>query len=97
MNQDLAPTNGATARSGWLQQSVQQFFNTVNWDNQPPEIQLWLNAAPEAAQTSSLFLTVGQFFGALNWEGSHVAAPLKPIESAEVKNEFTLDDFSDLF
>lgn len=101
MNHVVAQTNGAAAQSlDWLQQSVQQFFSAVNWDDQPPEIQhLLLNTEPETAQTLSLFLTVGQFFGAFNWEGHNVAASLKPTSEpvAEAKDTFTLDDFSDLF
>jgi hypothetical protein len=101
MNHVVAQANGAAAKSSdWLQQSVQQFFSAVNWNDRPSVIQhLLLNTELETAQTPSLFLTVNQYFGAFDWEGRNVAAPLKSSTKpvAEAKDEFTLDDFSDLF
>lgn len=94
-------TNGATA-AGWLKQTVEQFFSHVNWEDQPPEIQILRHtAAPGQAQSLSLLLTVNQFLSAINWEGGAVAQPIKPaVEpsgSTQQPNAFTLEDFSDLF
>jgi hypothetical protein len=74
MNPLLTPTNGSkphVEKSAWLQQTVQQFFNGFNWEDQPPEIQK-LRAAFQANDTEplSLRLTVSQFFGSINWEGN---------------------------
>lgn len=102
MNHALAQTNGASNLSqGWLRQSIQQFFTTVNWDDQPLEIQhLRMASSQETSQGLSLFLPVSQFFSAFNWDGS-TAAPLKPPkpveQPAKPEDNFTLDDFSDLF
>lgn len=109
----LTPTNGSKPHvetSAWLQQTVQQFFNGFNWEDQPPEVQE-LRAASQAdnAEPLSLKLTVSQFFGAINWDGSWTTAlPTHPeltfpvdLSAIDVPNPdddgFTLDDFSDLF
>jgi hypothetical protein len=95
--------------SSWLQQTVQQFFNGFNWEDQPPEVQQ-LRAASQAddAAPLSLKLTVSQFFGSINWEGNRsIAAPihqeltfpedLLAIDVPPEDDGFTLDDFSGLF
>lgn len=111
MSPVLTPTNGSKPhvdKSSWLQQTVQQFFNGFNWEDQPPEVQE-LRAASQAdnAEPLSLKLTVSQFFGSINWEGNHaIATPTHPeltfedlsaIDIPPDDDGFTLDDFSDLF
>ncbi|WNZ22811.1 hypothetical protein HJG54_08050 [Leptolyngbya sp. NK1-12] len=104
MNQAaLLQTNGAAAHSpqAWLKQTVQQFFGSINWEDQPPEIQhLRLVNAQTDPQPLSLFLTVDQFFSAFNWAGDGTRPTpqplIEPMPNSE-SNGFTLEDFSDLF
>lgn len=101
----LAHTNGhsaaAPAPSSWLQQSVQQCFSQFNWDDTPPEIQELRQTTTQPGQESlSLTLTVDQFFNAINWQGSSIAAlpQSEPARQPGTTNDaFTLEDFSDLF
>ncbi|NJR39230.1 MAG: hypothetical protein HC781_10875 [Leptolyngbyaceae cyanobacterium CSU_1_4] len=108
----LAPTNGSkphVEKSSWLQQTVQQFFQGFNWEDQPAEVQQ-LRAAAQAdnAAPLSLKLSVSQFFGSINWEGNRsIALPTHPdlpltedllaIDAPPKDDGFTLDDFSGLF
>lgn len=96
----LPHPNGATEKpsQAWLKQTVQQFFNGINWDNHPPEIQQ-LRSVQGDAQLLSLLLTVNQFFSAVNWDDSSVASPLPlPAPAADAEADtFTLEDLSDLF
>jgi hypothetical protein len=97
--------NGSTPKSqSWLHHSVQKFFSGINWEDQPPEVQeIKLNIMEAAAQgqptTLSLQLSVSQFFSAIAWDGTPVAAApnnfLTP--EASTANSFTLEDFTDLF
>jgi hypothetical protein len=113
MNPVLAPTDRSKPhmeKSAWLQQTVQQFFSGFNWEDHPPEVQE-LRAASQAddAEPLSLTLTVSQFFGTINWEGNHAIATPTHSELTFIENlsaiavpnsnddDFTLDDFSDLF
>jgi hypothetical protein len=83
----------------WLQSSVQDFFVAVNWDDHPPEIRPSALAATDVnPEPFSLEMSVSRFFATINWDGNAIAAPT-PVEQpkATPKNEFTLDDFSDLF
>jgi hypothetical protein len=99
----LNPTNGAKPHSQpWLVLSVQQFFSTINWEDNPPELQeMKLTAAQTEGGTLSLTLTVNQFFTAVNWEGAAIASVpnISEVPTSEVSSidKFTLDDFSDLF
>lgn len=106
----LMHTNGSTgsASSGsassshtWMQQSVQQFFKAVNWDDHPPELQaLKQSVTPDQDPSFWLTMTVQQFFSAMNWEDSEIAALPDRAETANPPartDAFTLDDFSDLF
>ncbi len=103
----LAHTNGnghgAATPDGtaWLRQSVQQRFSQFNWDDTPPEIQeLRQTTTQPGQQILSLTLTVNQFFNAINWQGSSIAAPPQsdaPAQSNAMNDAFTLEDFSDLF
>lgn len=89
----------------WLYSSVQTFFTTCNWDDQPiaptPQMvqQLEQAAAIEPLTELSFNLPVGQFFAAIHWEGTAVRLPLvEPLELlSEPTDDFTLTDFSDLF
>jgi hypothetical protein len=96
----LPQTNGSSIHppQAWLKQSVQQFFNAVNWENHSLEIQTLRLAAQSESQPCSLLLTVNQFFSTINWEGD-AATPPKPTPSPATSADsiFTLDDFSDLF
>lgn len=100
---ELAQTNGAASPQAWLKQTVQQFFSSVNWDDQPPEIQhLRLANAQAEPQSLSRFLTVSQFFNSFNWVGDSSVSTASPSQFlvepvADTNNVFTLDDFSDLF
>jgi hypothetical protein len=93
--------NGAAAYplQAWLNQTVQQFFGSINWADHPPELQrLQLTAHLDQSQSLNL-LTVNQFFNAINWEGNPVT-PLnslgEPISDSEV-DTVTLEDFFELF
>jgi hypothetical protein len=100
-NGSHAHTNGHTHHSNWGTLTVQQFFRAVNWEDNPPEVQeMKMTASEEEGAALSLVLTVGQFFSAVNWDGSAIAAaPLTPTpaEPPTPVNNFTLEDFSDLF
>ena len=94
-------SNGLGATSpAWLLQSVQQFFQGVNWENQSPAIQSLRLAAAQPNQTLSLLLPVNQFFSAFNWDDPvNQSMPAANIQAeADAKaDDFTLDDFSSLF
>lgn len=97
-------SNGAVASVGkpWLRQTVEQFFRVINWEDHPPEVQHLRQqtaAHQNASPPVSLLLTVSQCFGAINWEGNSVAQPPKSTEPihAQEPDDFTLNDFSDLF
>lgn len=95
----LPQTNGSSAYSSQagLKQTVQQFFNAVNWENHSPQIQTLLAAAQGEPQ-SSMLLTVSQFFSTINWDSDAAMAPSPNAVSASQANDiFTLEDFSDLF
>jgi hypothetical protein len=83
-----------------LKQTVQEFFRSINWDDQPLEVQQLRLTAQIESQPLSLLLTVNQFFSTINWEGSAIApVPSRPVASESNSNSdtLTLDDFSDLF
>lgn len=97
--------NALQETQNWLHSSVQTFFTTCNWEDQPiaptPQVvqQLEQAAAIEPLAELSFTLQVGQFFAAMNWEGT----PARPTEAeplelpSEPIDSFTLTDFSDLF
>jgi hypothetical protein len=99
MMASLPHTNGSNAYppQAWLKQTVQHFFNGINWDDHPPEVQT-LRLAGQDEPKSSLLLTVNQFFSTINWEGG-AATPPKPnsAPASSAEEVFTLEDFSDLF
>lgn len=101
----LPSTNGSSAyrpAQAWMQSSVQKFFSNINWEDNPPEVQEAKQASSEPGHTGPLSLTmsVSQFFAALNWDGSAIAAPVPQAQEPpqpSKPDEITLDDFSSLF
>ncbi|MCU0551337.1 MAG: hypothetical protein MUC48_18470 [Leptolyngbya sp. Prado105] len=109
----MASTLAPQDTQNWLHSSVQTFFSTCNWENQPqrsiPQARstaqdvafLEQAAATESFTELSFELKVKQFFAAMNWEGAAVAgvsvAPEPDIQFDEPNGSFTLTDFSDLF
>jgi hypothetical protein len=101
----LLSTNGNAGMvqsQAWLHSSVQEFFTTVNWEDQLPEVQeIKLQALQGTDQSLKLTLSVSQFFGAIPWEGMMAAAPVPTsppaLEEVSESDSFTLDAFSDLF
>jgi uncharacterized membrane protein len=95
--------NGHTQDQSWLQLSVQKFFLGVNWEDHPPAVQeMQLSARAAAAQGQpiplSLELSVSQFFAAIAWDGTSIAAANEPVlPSTSQADDFTLDDFTNLF
>lgn len=83
----------------WLQSSVHEFFSGINWDDHAPQPQADSQRMADVGQEPfSLEMSVSRFFATINWDGSTIAAPT-PIEPPKTtgRQEFTLDDFSDLF
>ncbi|NJL35363.1 MAG: hypothetical protein HC899_00410 [Leptolyngbyaceae cyanobacterium SM1_4_3] len=92
--------NGSTpTQDSWLQQTVHQFFTAFNWEGHSPEVQeLKLTALQGSDASLSLTLTVTQFFGAIAWDGSAIATtPSLTASTTPSTEDFTLEDFSDLF
>lgn len=103
----LLHTNGSKPHftmDSWLQTSTRKFFSSVNWDDNPPEVQEIKQKVADNPTTETLGrdLTVSQFFSAVNWDDDAAVAPpaadnfLSDLLE-EPANSFTLDDFSDLF
>ena len=94
-------TNGSASPSEktWLQQSVHQFFAAFNWEGHSPDVQeLKLTALQGSDAPLSLTLTVSQFLGAIAWDGNAIATtPNLSTPTATANEDFTLEDFSDLF
>lgn len=87
-------TSSNPALSNWQRLKVGEFFVGVSWEGQTDTTLL---LQPLQDESLSLTLTVNQFFAAINWEGQPIALthPLKPSDPSI--EEFTLEDFSDLF
>ena len=86
----------------WQRQTVQQFFGSCNWDDHSLKLQaLKLTATqPQGSdQPLSLTLKVQDFFAAVNWDGTAIAAFSKPEKVAieDSADDLTLDGFADLF
>lgn len=99
-----ASRNGSAttpANRDWLILTVQQFFSTVNWDDQPLAVQELKRTSMQTGGPLSLTLTVSQFMSAFPWDGKAIAAPValeEPPPVAETKGpDLTVDDFSNLF
>lgn len=98
----LPHRNGSSAYAdseAWQQSSVQTFFSRFNWEDSPPEVhEVKQAAARHSTEPLSLTLSVSQFFAAVNWEGTAIAAatpqPTAPVQKAD---DLTLDDFFNLF
>jgi len=78
----------------WLQQSVREFWQDVNWENQA--------IAPKGQakfQPLSLTLSVKNYFSLIPWENQAIAAtPISTPEPAEPPKSETLEDLlSDVF
>ncbi len=93
-----------TQSDDWLQRSVQQFFQTVNWEGRvlspPPAQELADDVAPMSFTPNPLDLTmsVTDYFNAIPWDGVPVIAALIPSDEPEdmssvADQEVTLDDF----
>ena len=83
----------------WLQFSVNNYFNTFNWDGQAAPMQQFTPSGNrEVAPTGPLSLdwSVGQFMNAVNWEGTHAVAPTTAAAPGKPAG-LMLTDFSDLF
>lgn len=99
----LPHKNGSAAvapADSWLLASVQKFFTGINWEDNPPEVQeIRMAAASEAGATSlNMTMSVCQFFAAVNWDGTEIAAaPAPVVEPVSKPDDLTLDDFSSLF
>jgi len=106
----LLHTNGSKPHvdmDAWLQTSTRKFFSSVNWDDNPPEIQeikqkVADTPTPESVEALNQDVTVGQFFAAVNWDDEAAVAPPASDDFLaelleEPANSFTLEDFSDLF
>ncbi|MGK7890590.1 MAG: hypothetical protein AB4042_14765 [Leptolyngbyaceae cyanobacterium] len=81
----------------WLTESVKDFFSGVNWENvkaPPPK----LPTMTSGERNLSPNMTVGEFFGAIPWEGELAIAPVPSVdifeaEAEPVADDLTLDDF----
>lgn len=102
----LPQMNGSSVykpSDAWLQASVQEFFSAVNWDDhalvQPSSDSSSATVTTGKSEALNLEMSVSRFFAAINWDGNAIAAPTQINEPtpAKPKQEFTLDDFSDLF
>ena len=86
--------------SNWLCLSVQDFFNTLNWQGTPqsPETN---GHRPDSVK--SLSQSVNEFFQAFIWEGtpavgqlpSHSSTP--PAQNPPEEEDVTIDDLMNLF
>ncbi len=98
MNAALFPSQ----EQNWLDSSVQEFFKTCNWDDHSIAVQdIQLASLLDENISLELTLSVGQFFAAINWDGTSFKAPLpvveEPIAASDLDGTFTLTDFSELF
>lgn len=106
MSATLTATNGhSPAVQPWLRESVQTFFEGVNWSG------MVRHAAPSSGTAASpvldteslMTLTVGQFFEMMSWEGTPtIGVPIVPLEAPATtadtpSDDLTLDDFSSFF
>lgn len=101
----LTATNGHNSTQPWLRETVQAFFEGVNWNGMPTH---QANSPGGTASSglggeSPLAMTVGQFFEMISWEGKPtIGVPIAPLEAPAPTNDapsddLTLDDFSSLF
>jgi hypothetical protein len=97
----LMPTNGSkppALSEDWLQLSVQTFFSTFNWNDDSPTVQAIKQIVAQGnAESLSLTLTVSQFFAAIPWDSTTIAPTESELPTSASADQFTLEDFSDLF
>lgn len=99
------PASAESGSKSWLQQTTRSFFSSINWDDNPPEVEQVRLDATSSDGPLSLMLTVRQFFTSVNWDGTssskaialELNLPLSAEPPQSAANAFTLDDFSDLF
>ncbi|WP_448598237.1 hypothetical protein [Thermoleptolyngbya sp.] len=99
------PASAESRPTSWLQQTTHSFFSSINWDDNPPDVEQVRLDATSSDGPLSLMLTVRQFFTSVNWDGTssgkaiapEVDLPLSAEPPQPAANAFTLDDFSDLF
>jgi hypothetical protein len=99
------PTSAESRPTSWLQQTTHSFFSSINWDDNPPEVEQVRLDATSSDGPLSLMLTVRQFFTSVNWDGTSSGRAIAPEPSMPLSaeppqpaaNAFTLDEFSDLF
>ncbi|MFQ3615365.1 MAG: hypothetical protein SNJ57_01840 [Cyanobacteriota bacterium] len=100
--------SAAAKPASWLQQTTHSFFSSINWDDNPPEVEQVRLDATSSDGPLSLMLTVRQFFTSVNWDGVSASTSTNRAIAPDVDlslsadpppaaNAFTLDDFSDLF
>ncbi|GAB4147510.1 MAG: hypothetical protein Fur0046_25780 [Cyanobacteria bacterium J069] len=96
----------AAPPQAWLHQTTHSFFGSINWDDNPPEVEQVRRDASTSDGPLSLMLTVRQFFTSVNWEGTSSGKAIAPDLGLSLSadppqpppaNAFTLDEFSDLF
>lgn len=104
MSATLTATNGHHSSQLWQRETVQAFFEGVNWNGLAPRP----TSSPGEARTGlgledPLAMTVGQFFEMMPWEGKPtIGVPIAPLEAPAAAtdapaDDLTLDDFSSLF
>lgn len=104
----LPYTNGSKPHApmdSWLQISTRKFFSSINWDDNPPEIQEIKQQVADSPPTveAGPDLTVAQFFATVNWDDEAVVPSSSTGDTflsellEEPLSNFTLDNFSDLF
>ena len=89
--------------ASWKRETVQQFFGSCNWDDHSLKVQalkLTATQPQDSDRPLSLTLKVQDFFAAVNWDGTAIAA-FPTLEKLAIEDtaadNLTLDDFSDLF
>ncbi|MBF2087281.1 hypothetical protein [Thermoleptolyngbya sp. C42_A2020_037] len=99
------PASTEPKPASWLHQTTHSFFSSINWDDNPPEVEQVRLDATSSDGPLSLMLTVRQFFTSVNWDGASSRRAIAPEVDLSLSSEppqpatnaFTLDDFSDLF
>ncbi|MDG2617958.1 hypothetical protein P7L53_17085 [Thermoleptolyngbya sichuanensis XZ-Cy5] len=99
------PASAEPKPPSWLHQTTYSFFSSINWDDNPPEVEQVRLDATSSDGPLSLMLTVRQFFTSVNWDGASSSRAIAPEVDLSLSSEppqpaanaFTLEDFSDLF
>lgn len=87
----------------WRLQPLRNFWQGVNWENQPLA-QVTTTQDGRSYPTLSFLMSVRQYFRAISWTGipeiaatSHEHTPINNIEENSVTVESFLDDISKFF